>query len=80
MEANMAKEPPVKPMFVVNRDEDVEVKHKVKESTSKSLADYVEFLKESGSEAQEGEILDLLVPQALKKDKAFASWANNPDK
>ena len=70
----MPKVPPVKPMFVVNRDENVEVKYQVKESTSKSLDDYVKFLKESDSEATPGEILDLLVPQALKKDKAFASW------
>ena len=75
----MSKELPVKPMFIVNRDENIEVKYQVKESTSKSLDDYVAFLKESDSEATPGEILDLLVPQALKKDKAFASWASKND-
>lgn len=71
----MSKEEKAQPMFQVLRDGDVDVKYTVKQSTSKSLEDYVKFLEDSDSEATPGEILDLLVPQALKKDKAFASWS-----
>lgn len=68
------------PMFRVTRDQEVELELKMKESTKNSLEDYVAFLKElDDQEASPGEILDVLVPQALKKDKAFIQWCSKKD-
>lgn len=66
-----------KPLFNVVKDQDVEVELTLKESTRKTISDYKDFLKDaSGSEVEIGEILDVLVPTALKKDKAFTKWSS----
>jgi hypothetical protein len=71
----MSKEVKEQPMFRVTRDKDIKVEFNLKESTVSSLESYVEFLKDlEDQEATAGEILDVLVPQALKKDKAFSQW------
>ena len=68
------------PMFRVTRDNDVDVEYKMKESTVASLNDYVSFLKDlDEQEATPGEILDIIVPQALKKDKAFSQWCTQKE-
>ena len=73
----MSKE---KPLYGVVRDPSTSAEVKVRESTLKTLNDYAEFLKENtDTEVEIGEILDEVVPQAFRKDKAFQNFLTNAE-